>query len=945
MTISTIYGRIRTAVQSQRPITGSYRFRHIGFSIVILGLSVSLSAAEPAKRMFNIEAKPAAQSLTDYAQQAHTQLGYDVDIVDDILTNAVVGEYESAEALELLLEGTGLAAEHGERGIFIRRVPKREVGGDIEERTPPVAETNSLQFAQTLAAEAQATVAQNQTSRTTETDSGEDEKKRPLEEIIVTGTNIRGIAPDSSPTRTYTREDIQISGAGTTQDFIQTLTENFGGGSNANIPARLGDQGAAFNAAPGGSFGSSVNLRGLGSGATLVVLNGHRLAPASTIGDFTDISMIPASAIERVETLTDGASSIYGSDAVAGVVNFILRDDIDGLETSLRYGTGTENGTPDQYRADIIGGKNWDSGHALVAYEFFNQEQLSVEDRSFAQQDVVPNYLLPSQKRHSILASAAQDVTPDLELFADFTYSDRKARQIRTQLFAPDVTNEFNASSESMAVAAGGGLNVWGNWVFDFSGTYSDLDTTTINRGSADRISVTDSSIGTADAILSGTLWRVPGGDIKLALGGHFRTESFFSNDFNNITGTETQRRDADRNVYAAFGEVFIPIIGNENSVAGIERLEVNASGRIDHFNDFGSTANPKVGALWSPVAGLNFRGSYSTSFKAPPLGRVGVNDLNASLLPTSLLNALFGFTPGDPSIADVVVLTQGGTDKNLDAETSRAFTAGLDFHQQWRTHSLEISATWFDIDFKDRIGTSPIPGNTIFFDAPNIAFNNPDAFPEGTVIFSPTQDQVNEITNSLDRPLSNPFGLDPLDVEIINRVLVARNLSRTVVRGLDFDLAYTYELTGGALHFGLDGTFLIDFQQQAASSTPLIERLNTLYSPVGLKLRGRAGYSDDNFSANVFVNFVDDYQTDNTATGLPLDSWTTVDVSFSYDTTESLGNSILNNSLFRLSVINLFDDNPPLAPINTSVAVDGYDPTNASPLGRFIAFEITKAF
>ena len=78
-------------------------------------------------------------------------------------------------------------------------------------------------------------------------------------------------------------------------------------------------------------YGAGINLRGLGQRATLVLINGRRVAPSDT-GSFVDVSMIPITAIERVEVVTDGASAIYGSDAVGGVVNFILRDDFRGIE-------------------------------------------------------------------------------------------------------------------------------------------------------------------------------------------------------------------------------------------------------------------------------------------------------------------------------------------------------------------------------------------------------------------------------------------------------------------------------------------------------------------------------------------------------------------------------------------------------------------------------------
>ena len=91
-----------------------------------------------------------------------------------------------------------------------------------------------------------------------------------------------------------------------------------------------------------------------------------------------------------------------------------------------------------------------------------------------------------------------------------------------------------------------------------------------------------------------------------------------------------------------------------------------------------------------------------------------------------------------------------------------------------------------------------------------------------------------------------------------------------------------------------------------------------------------------------MFVNYVDSYHVDSTAASEPMNSWTTVDLSLMYDTA-SVGNSILSNTIFRLSAINVFDEDPPAAPIFTNLAVDGFDPTNASPLGRFISFEITK--
>ncbi len=96
----------------------------------------------------------------------------------------------------------------------------------------------------------------------------------------------------------------------------------------------------------------------------------------------------------------------------------------------------------------------------------------------------------------------------------------------------------------------------------------------------------------------------------------------------------------------------------------------------------------------------------------------------------TSYTNGIFNFTPGDPSIADVVALTVFGTGKDLDAETSKAWTAGLDFNDRWGRHDVSFSVNWFDIEFSNRLATTPVPVTNNAYDAPNQAFNNPNLFP-----------------------------------------------------------------------------------------------------------------------------------------------------------------------------------------------------------------------
>lgn len=900
--------------------------------VTILALTSShhvLADENEAAKTIDVEPQPLWSALQDFSEQSGLQVAYVATLADNVTSKGTRDASTPADALTQILDSTGLEYKFvNENTVAIRR----EIADDSEVDSQPGKLVRGP--APVMLAQVSTTQSQSQsTGQTIRQDDGEEER-RSIEEIVVTGTNIRGVAPESSPVYVYDREQILRSGVATAQDFVQLLPQNFGGGSSARsgLP---NDSNANFNFAPFGSGGSSVNLRGLGSGSTLVLLNGHRIAPSSGLGDFVDISMIPASAIERVEILTDGASSIYGADAVAGVTNFILRDDFDGIEASLRYGTVTE-GDFDEYRVGVTGGESWDTGHALLVYEYFSHDNLDVEDRDFSQGAPLPNDLLPSQERHSVLASASQELSPDVEIFGDIMFARREAERNFARLTG--ALTRTTPSSENMNISAGGSWRLSDSWFADLSGTYSDVHSEPNDEGTFPSTREVDSDIWTIDTKASGTVFRLPGGELKLAFGGHYREEGFTSF----VVSTNTVEREADRDVYAFFGEALIPIIGPDNAVPGVERLELNVSGRFEDYSDFGSTSDPKIGILWSPAEGLRLRGSYSTSFKPPPLGRVGSADTFINASRTSHWNNLLGLTPADPSIADVVVLVVGGTGDNLDAETSSTVTAGFDYLVQHGNHGFSVTSTWFDIEFEGRLGSTPTPDGRNFLDAPNIAFHSPEVFPEGTIVFNPSQDEINEILNSLDRPVVGTE--NPLDAEIINRALVVRNLGKTQVSGFDFNFVYTLDTDGRELSLALDSTFLESFEQQGASTTPLVERVNTLFNPVDLRLRGRAGYAWDNLAANLFVNHTDGYHVDNTAGAAGIDSWTTVDLSLSFDTGE-FGNSALSNTVLRLSVLNLFDEDPPAAPSNPDFGIFGYDPTNASPLGRFMSLELTKGF
>ncbi|HIK64342.1 MAG TPA: TonB-dependent receptor, partial [Henriciella marina] len=148
--------------------------------------------------------------------------------------------------------------------------------------------------------------------------------------IVVTGTRIRG-ARIIGDTISLDRETIVEAGQIDLGEAIRSLPQNFSGGQNPGIGSGAGFANSNVNSA------SSANLRGLGPDATLTLLNGHRLPYDSAFAG-VDISSIPLAAVDRIEVVPDGASALYGSDAVAGVVNVILRRDFEGITTSAEIG-------------------------------------------------------------------------------------------------------------------------------------------------------------------------------------------------------------------------------------------------------------------------------------------------------------------------------------------------------------------------------------------------------------------------------------------------------------------------------------------------------------------------------------------------------------------------------------------------------------------------------
>jgi iron complex outermembrane receptor protein len=278
------------------------------------------------------------------------------------------------------------------------------------------------------------------------------------EDIVVTGSRIRGSAPVGSAVVAVSRQDLVESGAVNTNQLVQNLPQVTNQGISEGSRSSSGGAGNI-------TYASGFNIHGIGPFATLTLLNGRRLVQSGSSGGLPDPNMVPSIALQRVDVVADGASAIYGSDAVAGVVNLITRRRFQGLETNAHYGLAKDSAY-NEWNLAAIAGQNWSTGNITVAGEYSGHAALNGRSRSFyaadlrgrgggdyrgvqcAQPNVTINGinyatpalaantlnfcdqlknqdLIPSQNRVSTMVSLTQEIGSRVTVFADLNYSRR----------------------------------------------------------------------------------------------------------------------------------------------------------------------------------------------------------------------------------------------------------------------------------------------------------------------------------------------------------------------------------------------------------------------------------------------------------------------------------------------------------------------------------------
>lgn len=323
--------------------------------VCALVAAASLQAREASSIDVSIDAQPLSTALMQFGRQSGLQVAFNPAEVKSKRAQAVRGQLDAERALTILL---------GESGLVARRISANAL---VIEESPSARPVQAQAFLRTRRAVPSETAP---AAAPAEQAGGGGAPSDPLSEVVVTGSYIRSESfQPSSPVDTLTREDFDLRAPTTMAEFLADLPYNVNG---AVLP---GGRGAGSSPSSG-----SVNLRNLGEGATLVLLNSRRQTKLARSAEIVDLnSLVPQIMIERVEVLKDGASALYGSDAVGGVVNLMTRDRFTGFEVRGQGNWMTHSGKGEGRFGALWGGE-WEDTRLVAGLEYNTRAMAYVDD-------------------------------------------------------------------------------------------------------------------------------------------------------------------------------------------------------------------------------------------------------------------------------------------------------------------------------------------------------------------------------------------------------------------------------------------------------------------------------------------------------------------------------------------------------------------------------------
>ena len=1009
--------------------------------VLLLSLACSAALAAHAQApvaAVDIPAGDLAAALDAYAKQSGAQLVYRADQLKGVRTAGARG-LPADQALDRLLQGSGFAAQ-------------RDASGAV------------LIVQQPLLAQATPTPAPVAPSAPPPPQPAPEPPVSELDTVQVTGSRIaRAQVEGPAPITVITAEDIQAGGFTSVPDVMQSLTQN-GGQTQSQQSAG----GADFS--PGAQ---QVDLRALGPNHTLVLVNGRRIAdfplPFGGRSNFTDVSSLPLGMIERIEVLTGSASAIYGSDAISGVVNFILKRKADGTTVDYRYGQ-TGRGDAESHRLNVSSGFDKGNFSGVFGFEYRKQEPLwgfqraeqdsafdaptansRLPPRNFLVTDWWDDYIDPGQdtcdamsqlnegtmgyherprygyycgsdravayrtqisKRDGINAYGSMSylfgnggewfadvqagrhevslfraprswalMTPD-GVEHDYFYNrfegdyddERYNRQYWQRQFTLEEmgglgTGMVNTVQKTFGLTTGFKGSIWNGWDYEASLSHSQYKAeiswpqivserandlflgpllgytdsgypiynadpqrlwTPLTRAEYDSIFAyttyhpESSSQSLALTLTQAELFTLPGGAAGFAATAEFGHQSYDINP--DPLATEYYYyswKDSDghgsRNRWAVAGELRMPVL---------DTLNLSVAGRFDQYRFAGRDPNKftwSAGLEWRPVESLLVRGSYGTAFRAPDLHYVFAGPGNDETSAPDYYRCATeqGDVPFDECDYDRegIIRSRDGS-PDLAPETSDSWTAGFVWSPaRW----FDLSIDYFDIDMRNQVQDLRVR---------DVMINERDCRLGAQDINSPLcVDTLSRITRMQDGTL---YGVH------VNPI----NIARERTNGVDLGSTLRWDTPIGDFRLTGSYTWVRSHDIQEYPDEPVTDMfaINSGYDIPRTKASLRLSWSKDALSASIQGRRLGRIPNDDSYYEIwSPDDGTDPWIAATYRYNANVQYEFNAHSRLSLSVVNLFDKDPPYDPTYTGYPY--YDIAWFDREGRSFYLQYTHKF
>lgn len=858
--------------------------------------------------------------------------------------------------------------------------------------------------------------------------------------IVITGSRLPSTdLTGSAPVTVLDRSDIDATGTQSVGELLRDLPVASAASSDT---AGRGNDGSA-----------NVALRGLSAVNTLVLINGRRVLP-NTAGGTVDLNSIPFEAIDRMEVLQDGASAVYGSDAIAGVVNIITRKSYDGVLLKGGYGISSRGDLPNRELSGTFG-KTYATGGFVFNLSYRHAGGNRISDRPISRDPdwrslggrnfrdsapvtssglkglTVPGadpstiYILkdgatdPSKfsnyrpalfpdvftaadgvgndginywdyessaadiKQLNAYLSGEKEVAPGIKAFVEASYSQRKSKAFLAPNYfdgnlvvgANNIYNPFgtpltvyrtiveqgtgvartnNVDSKTYRIVAGFEGEIGSSWKWDLSGNYQRLDQYTdagrgivrarmqhavsdacntdpscvpvnlfgpagsvtqamIDSVSADNWRDINAEMKSVVGNVSGKLFALPAGDVNLAMGGEYRTESFsqHQDDAADYDTRQPPFTPPTRKVAEVYAETALPLL---RDLPFVYRLDLEGAVRYSHYNQFGSTTNPKLGVKWRPYRDLLVRGSWGTGFRAPTFTEANSTQTRTYRPVVDPCQSVeYGAFPGCNGVRSPVTtgaFVVSGANPALKPEKARNLTIGAVWTPSF-VPRLALTLDYYRIKKTNIIGTA---------DANYILAQNA----AGTGFASAV--------------MRNP------DNSILEVSAIRDNLLSLTLKGLDFGIEYaTAPASWGTLHLRGDVTYMDSYKLPLSASSAPIEQIDTYTTALGTlahwRGNGRLTWTLGGFSVSYAARYV------GPVTNL---------ASFAVDGAYPRARSYLQHDLalvynmkdekmkFTLAVENLTNRMPPFLEGNYQ---NGFDQMTFNSRGRYMSLRVEKGF